>query len=134
MPDRVVTKRSAEQSGRLTGQRILLVEDSLIIALDIEDLLKGQGTTEVAMAASTAAGLELLAQRAPDAALLDVNLGQETSIPLADELRRRGVPYLFMTGYGDRVDLTERHAAAPRIAKPIDRGLLIEALARLLGV
>lgn len=132
MTDRVVIKRSAGPSRRLVGRRILLVEDSLIIALDLEDLLKAQGAIEVTVASSAADGLELLARSVPDAALLDINLGQETSLPLADELKRLGVPYLFMTGYGDHVDLTDRHRAVPRIAKPIDRELLLEAVERLL--
>lgn len=132
MTDRVVIKRSAGPSRRLAGQRILLVEDSTIIALDLEDLLKAQGAVEVAVAASAADGLELLARSAPNAALLDINLGQETSLPLADELDQRGVPYLFMTGYDDHVDVTERHRAVPRITKPIDRELLLDAVERLL--
>jgi CheY-like chemotaxis protein len=132
MTERVVITRSAGSPGRLAGHRILLVEDSMIIALDLEDLLRGQGAIDVAVVDSAAAGLELVAQGAPDAALLDINLGQETSIPLADELLRLGVPYLFMTGYDDHADLTERHQAAPRIAKPIDRELLLEVVERLL--
>lgn len=132
MTDRVVIKGSAGPSRRLVGQRILLVEDSMIIALDLEDLLSAQGAAEVAVAASAAEGLAQLARSAPDVALLDINLGPETSLPLADELKRLGVPYLFMTGYGDHLELTDRHRAVPRIAKPIDRELLVQAVERLL--
>ncbi len=132
MTSRVVIKGSTGPSRRLPGRRILLVEDSMIIALDLEDLLKAQGASEVAVAASAAEGLALLARGMPDVALLDINLGPETSLPLADELKRLGVPYLFMTGYGDRLDLGDRHRAVPRITKPIDRERLVEAVERLL--
>lgn len=132
MTSRVVIKGSTGPSRRLPGRRILLVEDSMIIALDLEGLLKAQGASEVAVAASAAEGLALLARSVPDVALLDINLGPETSLPLADELKRLGVPYLFMTGYGDQLDLADRHRAVPRITKPIDREQLVEAVEHLL--
>lgn len=132
MPNRVVIKRGTDHPDSLAGRVVLLVEDSVIIALDLEGLLRNQGATEVLSVASVAAGRAILSRLTPNVAVLDINLGQETSIPLADELHDRGIPYLFLSGYGDDVDLTDRHRGAPRIGKPIDRDALLDAIAGLL--
>ena len=132
MTNRMLIKRGEDQQGGLAGRLVLLVEDSTIIALDLEDLLRHAGAADVLVATNLAAGREILAHVAPNVALLDVNLGQENSLPLADELQDRGIPYLFLTGYGDDTSLSERHRAVPRLTKPIDRQLLMEALENLL--
>ncbi len=66
-----------------------------------------------------------------EAAVLDVNLRGESVVPLADALARRGVPFLFMTGYGD-TDGLGSHARVPVLAKPFDPLELVVVLARLL--
>ncbi len=132
MANRIVIKRGAGHLASLTGRVVLLVEDSVIIALDLEDLLKSRGAAEVLSVATIGAGREILAHALPDVALLDINLGAETSIPLADDLQDRRIPYLFLSGYGVEVDLTDRHRGAPRIGKPIDRDALLEAIDSLL--
>ena len=131
MTNHMVIRRGEDHGGGLAGRVVLLVEDSTIIALDLEDLLK-RGAADVLVATNLATGREILAHAAPDVALLDVDLGQETSLPLADELQDRGIPYLFLTGYGDDVALSERHRAAPRLSKPIDRQRLMDVLETLL--
>jgi DNA-binding NtrC family response regulator len=128
----MVISRGEDQLGSLAGRLVLLVEDSTIIALDLEDLLRRDGAADVVVATNLAAGREILAHVAPSVALLDVNLGQETSLPLADALQDRGIPYLFLTGYGDDTALSERHRGAPRLTKPIDRKALMDVLEGLL--
>ena len=115
----------------LHGARVLLVEDSLIIALDAEDLLNelGAGTVIQAPNAATAAA-EIAAER-PDLAVLDVNLGSGTSLPVADELAALGVPYVFATGYGEDADLPALHNERPVIRKPYGRAELAAVLAPL---
>lgn len=97
---------------------VLLVEDSLIIAMDAEDILARLGACRVATAASVAAALDELDAEQFEVAVLDVNLGPETSLPVADALRRAGVPFVFATGYGEQLALPEEHAGTPVLQKP----------------
>ena len=112
--------------------RILVVEDEAMVAMLVEDQLLAAGAEVLGPAASLATALALL-DRAEgcDAAVLDVNLRGESVVPLADALARRGVPFLFMTGYGD-TDGLGAHAAVPVLAKPFDPLELVMVLARLL--
>lgn len=82
--------------GRL---RALLVEDEPLVALMIEDMLEDLGV-EVARSAATLADAMAAVEAEIDFALLDINLKGERSFPAAEELRRRGKPFLFVTGYG----------------------------------
>lgn len=80
--------------------RILLVEDEALIALHMEELVSDLGHQVAATAMRLAEALEMAAHCELDFAILDVNLAGATSFPVADVLSRRGVPYLFATGYG----------------------------------
>ena len=83
----------------LEGRRILVVEDDYMIAQDVADRLEREGADVIGPAPSVAAGLQLIEKGGVDAAILDVNLGQKNSFPIAQELQARGVPFLFSTGY-----------------------------------
>ncbi|TVV71874.1 HWE histidine kinase domain-containing protein [Sphingomonas solaris] len=118
--------------GVLDGQTVLLVEDSMIIALDGEDALKALGADTVLTAATVARALTIIeGDLPPDFALLDFNLGIETSLAVADVLAARGTPFAFATGYGDQLDLPERLAATPIIRKPYGTDTLGRAIAAL---
>lgn len=105
---------------------VLVVEDNLIIAMDAEDIFLGMGSRDVVVASSVdAALLEILRQPVPfDFALLDINLGSETSFPIARELSKLGVPFLFASGYGDGVQLPDDLAATRIINKPYERATI----------
>jgi CheY-like chemotaxis protein len=84
----------------LNGKRVLLVEDEPIIAMAVEDMLGDLGCV-VAGPALSAAAAEHLARNEPlDAALLDINMGDGASFPIAAILRDRNIPFVFATGYG----------------------------------
>jgi light-regulated signal transduction histidine kinase (bacteriophytochrome) len=117
--------------GMLAGLDVLLVEDSMIIALDGEDALKALGAANVDTAATVARALTLIEERPLGFALLDFNLGLETSLGIADTLLARGVPFLFATGYGDELDLPERLAGTPIVRKPYSTDTLGRAIAGL---
>lgn len=87
-------------AGSLPNRRILVVEDEVIIALAIEDMLIQIGCDVVGPAYSVSAGQKLAASEAMDAAVLDINLGGQTSDAVAQTLQSRGIPFLFSTGYG----------------------------------
>ena len=74
---------------------MLVVEDNMIIALDTEQHLLDLGVERVDLAASNAAAFAVLDDDAPDFALLDFNLGDETSEPVAQALEARGVRFAF---------------------------------------
>jgi CheY-like chemotaxis protein len=104
----------------LTGRRILIVEDEVIIALDLAAAFERRGALVVGPATSVVEALELVAA-APriDGAVLDIVLKDGLVFPLADVLRRRGAAYVFVTGRDDAI-LPPEHCAARRHEKPID--------------
>ena len=110
-------------------KRVLVVEDNAIIALDAEESLYGLGVTTVALAGSSDAALALIAAEPPEFALLDYNLGAETSEPVACVLADRGIPFAFATGYAE---IAGREEAVGRaiavIHKPYTRDDLAAAL------
>ncbi len=115
----------------LDGKKVLIVEDSMIIALDAEDAVESLGAQSVSTAANVAQALQILEQEDFAFALLDVNLGPENSFAVADILVARGLPFLFATGYGESIAFPERLAGAPVINKPYGAQQLREALASL---
>ena len=110
---------------------VMLVEDNMIIALDAEDMLLSSGAEKVTMAASAAAALQSLDVNTPDFAVLDVNLGDETSFSVADELQRRGVPFIFATGYGEDLDKPKALASVPVVRKPYVSDVIVSAYSKL---
>ena len=112
----------------LDGLSVLLLEDSMIVALDGEDALRAIGAREVQTAATLGRALEVI-QGGVDFAVLDFNLGPTTSLPAAEMLRKQGTPFVFATGYGDSLNLPDRFAATPVVKKPYDT----DSLARAIG-
>jgi DNA-binding response OmpR family regulator len=116
----------------LAGWRILVVEDEYFIADDLRRALDERGAKVVGPVPDLAAGLDLARREALDAAVIDVNLGGEMSFPIADLLRRRGVPFLFSTGYDDAT-LSAAYPGIRRIEKPFDQGAIVASLIALGG-
>ncbi|WBU30860.1 GAF domain-containing protein [Rhodopseudomonas palustris] len=111
---------------------ILLVEDQLVIALDAEDMLGAIGAKLVTSVASAEEALQTIAQQPPTLAILDVNLGNGSSLPVADELERLGIPFIFATGYGDTAMIPERMRGLPIVRKPYSIDSLRGALSAML--
>ncbi len=109
---------------------VLIVEDDPIIAIDFEDTILGFGVKTVRTAANVARALELIADRAPDFALLDVGLFNEKTFAVAERLDLLQIPYVFVTGYGAEVRLPAAIAGKPRLTKPCSREALEAALRR----
>ena len=97
---------------------VLIVEDDPIIALDFEDTILGFGVKTVRTAANVAKALDLIADRPPDFALLDVSLIREKSFAVAERLEALKIPFAFVTGYGADARLPAAFAAKPRLPKP----------------
>jgi two-component system, response regulator PdtaR len=79
---------------RPDGRLVLVVEDEVLIAMDLEQLLHRHGWRVLGPAATVAEALRLLASDRPDVALLDVDLRGEPVTPVAEEPRARGVPFV----------------------------------------
>lgn len=114
----------------LAGKRVLLVEDSMIIALDAEDAIKSLGAADVRVYANVRGALRFLDAEQVDFAVLDYNLGIETSEPVADRLSTLGIPFIFATGYGEGMGETQ-FTHVPVVTKPYGSGELAAQFARL---
>lgn len=103
---------------------VLLVEDNVVIAMDAEDTLLGLGFDQVTVASTVDAALTSLDKAPPRVALLDINLGDETSIPVAEALEARSIPFVFASGYGDSADMPNALREKLVLTKPYtDAGL-----------
>jgi CheY-like chemotaxis protein len=117
----------------LRGRRVLVVEDETMIAMLVEDMLDELGCAVVGPAHGLDAALALAqTDNGLDAALLDVNLAGQSVFPVADALRKRGVPAVFSTGYGD-ASLRESDRGSPVLQKPFRAGDLARALTVAIG-
>jgi CheY-like chemotaxis protein len=97
----------------------------------IHDILTAAGATVVGAANSVSTALRMIEALQIDLACLDVNLGCETSFPLADELTSRSIPFVFVTAYGANM-LPPIHCARPLVSKPVDSIELVRHAASLL--
>lgn len=112
---------------------VLLVEDSMIIALDTEDCLRELGVDKVIVESTVAGALASLEKQQPDLAILDYNLGKESSEKVAADLARRGIPYWLATGYGEMADRLEEMGASGLLTKPYGKHELQGIMEELAG-
>lgn len=122
-----------EPVAKVLSGAVLLVEDSLIIAMDAEDILTRLGAKRVVTAGSIRQAAEELDRDTFEVAVLDVNLGTETSLPIADRCAQQGLPFVFATGYGEQLRLPDMLADATVLQKPYTLPSLGQALRRVLG-
>ncbi len=119
-------------SDLLSGRRVLVVEDEILILMMIEIILEDLGCQSVTGAASVEKAVSLIESQVYDAAMLDMNLGGEDSSKVADALSKRGVPFIYSTG-NDRRDMTERARDHAVLYKPFREADVIDALTQLLS-
>lgn len=113
--------------------RVFLVEDQMLIAMDVEYMLEAHGITDIETATSSTTALEKLKNVTPDVGILDINLGSDTSIPVAHEFLRRGIPFMFATGYADGIMIPPEFSHVPVIHKPYDEDALLASIGKLVG-
>ena len=103
----------------LRGRRLLVVEDDYVTAEDLKAELESLGAEVLGPVPDLADAFDRLAAGpAPDAAILDINLGGEMVFPLADLLQERRIPFVFAMGY-DEWAIPEPYATLPRLDKPL---------------
>lgn len=106
------------QTRSLDGLRILIAEDNLFAAMELEQAVSSLGCQAVGPVARVQQALELAQEQQLDGALLDVDLRGEMVFPVADELVKRGVPVVFASGYDSGPVFPDRFAGHPRLRKP----------------
>jgi DNA-binding response OmpR family regulator len=117
--------------GRLAGRRILLVEDDPIIALHLKMMLEDAGAVVTGPTADLPTAFRLAEQHAHDAAVLDVRLERDDTLPLATLLLERQLPFLFQTS--DARLVTGLFPGVPILRKPFRPEDLVASLAELLA-
>jgi len=101
----------------LSGRRMLVVEDEMMLLVMIEDMLSDLGCQSVSVASTVKHALALVGTRPFDIAMLDVNLNGDMSFPIADALAALHVPFIFSSGYGADA-LTVEYREHPLLRKP----------------
>lgn len=112
---------------------ILIVEDEYLIALDIEQELRARGFSPIAPVSDLDAALRLVETSDLAAAVLDMNLVEGTTFPVADALHARKVPYLFLSG-NDSSMLAPHLRDQCVLPKPVDYDLLEAELRKLIEI
>lgn len=108
---------------------ILLVEDDALLALDLADMLMEAGYDVCDPAGSNEVARRVIERDKPAFALLDFNLGSETSIPTALELANRSIPFAYVTGRAEAVATHPQAPSAPVISKPYRADEILQAIA-----
>ncbi len=109
----------------------LLIEDNVVLAMDMVESLSRLGTTKVETASSIESGLKLIERGGFDFAVLDMNLRGTVSFALAQSLRDKGIPFIFVTGYGSSIELPDDLRSIPILTKPVDEGTLSRTIEKL---
>lgn len=107
----------------VSGNRILVVEDEALVAIAIREALEEQGYSVIGPCNRITDAMVALRHNRVDAAVLDVNLGDDSVYPLADTLVAERIPFIFVTGYGAE-ELDRHFMTVPILQKPIERQAL----------
>lgn len=112
---------------RLRNSSVLVVEDEFFSALQLESILAHVGCSVIGPMTSVSEALSAAREEMLDAAVLDVGVSGELVYPVADALRARGIPVVFVTGHRGS-DLPQRFRDCPRVAKPYNARELVRVL------
>ena len=116
----------------LQGRRILIVEDDVLLALELEDMLLDAGCEVVGPVAHLEKALVVIQSNALDGALMDLNLRGELSYPAIEALRERGVPVIVASGYAELPKIRQRLDGTPLLSKPYDLERIRSTLVNML--
>lgn len=108
-------------------KRILIVEDDVLLAMDMAERLELLGFEILGPCMTAASAMDLFEADPCDAAVLDINLGNETSEAVATSLKSKGVPFVVSSGYSVDQYPAVYHDA-PAVSKPVNTDALAELL------
>ena len=129
----VAAMNEAAAGATMVTGNALVVEDNMIIAMDSADLLTDLGAENVFTASDTTSALRFLDTQDISMALLDVNLGDELSLAVAERCAEKGIPFVLATGYGQSGQIVDSYPKAPVLKKPFRRENLVAAISGLPG-
>ena len=109
-------------------KRVLIVEDNFLIAMDLSCELEDRGFAPVGPSATVREALGLLDSEGCDVAVLDLNLGEETSEEVAVTLKARNIPFVVVSGYAEHQQ-PDVFQGAPSLTKPVPIDTLVGLLA-----
>ena len=112
--------------------RVLIIEDTLLIAMLLEELVRECGCEIAQVASDLESARQAVARRDYDAVLLDIGLDAGKSFDIADVLLERGVPFAFVTAYHDILE--PRHQKVPVVAKPFNTASLMNTVKSLVQI
>jgi DNA-binding response OmpR family regulator len=121
---------SRDDTARLRGKRVLLIEDEYLIADDLNRALSHSGVVVIGPIGTLEAGLRAASSELIDIAILDINLRGEWSYPIVDELLARNIPVVLATGY-DEEAVQPGFSQLPRVQKPYKPNEVLALLHRL---
>lgn len=124
---------SNEEESDLDTGHILIVEDNMLLALEMENLLESLGFSEIDTAPRVKQAIKYLDQEKYILGILDINLKNENSFVVAEELLKRKIPFLFTTGYDSKFTLPDILNHVPMLKKPIDGNQLNVMIHQLLA-
>ena len=125
-------ERVAEEQQLTTAERlprVLIIEDTVLIAVLLEELVRECGCEVVGLATDIESARQAVARRDYDAVLLDIGLHEGKSFDIADVLLERSVPFAFVTAYHDILE--PRHRKVPVVSKPFSTTLLMNTVKSL---
>ncbi|MBB4183500.1 CheY-like chemotaxis protein [Sinorhizobium terangae] len=126
-------ERIADENQLLCGARILIAEDEILIALDIEAAFRDAGADIVGPCATLGSALDAVRKEALSLAVLDVRLGAATTEEVSDLLSERGIPFLFYTGQTLPAEMQRKCDGAVIVDKPATQQDLVDAAAKVLA-
>ena len=121
-----------EHAGALDGARILVVEDDFLISTEPDMILADAGATVVGPCRTLAQAERVIEGNQISAAILDFRLGNATTLPVAAQLRRHGIPVVFFTGQTNTSQIETACPGAKVTNKPFQRRTIVAALADVL--
>lgn len=118
----------------LQGCSLLLLEDEILIAMELEMIFQREGAS-VVLAADEASAHEALDESSTpiDIAVLDVRLGAADQFTVAERLHAEQIPFMFHSGHARAKDLSECFPGSAAVIKPASPDLLVSVVERLLG-
>ena len=119
-------------NSEIEGRRVLVIEDEMLVAIELESVLQCQGCTVLGPVATVDRALALIGGGQADAALLDLDLGGQSALAVAAALNSRDVPFVVVSGYSESRSQAPELQRAPWLAKPIDYSRLLDELTRVL--
>lgn len=121
-----------QDSQPLTGYRFLIVEDEILQAQRVGDLVEHMGGTVAKIVYGFEQARAAISDTAFECAILDINLSGTLSFRLAESLKRQNIPFIFCTAYAEAADVYPDASDTPRVDKPVRPTDLRDALLSVL--